>query len=387
MNPSAIPNPTPLPEAIRIEIVDVGEVVAFATRFFDTAARDPSPTSGIGTAPLTPERARSLAANPHALSSDPALAVAWQGDRCVGFQQVFPGAVQSGAGSGRIFWLCGGFVLPDMRQRGIFAHLVRSLISRRIELVSTSYSPGVEHALRKLGFVEFGPLPFAVTYLRKVHLGHRWGRWIGSHRGDGRAWAARRLQQAAHALDSGPYRVRSIARVTGLDPRSGTSPSAGPTFPRTPEVIDWMLDHPWVRDDAPAVVPAFHFGDRRQRFRYLVNQVVRESGEHAGFFLASHQVDAGGSRWTMLDHQFTDSGALAAALHWQWQVIAELGGVDEVLLPEAAWEMLRASRWFRFLTVRHTRPYLARPLDPQGLLARTLGAARLQFVDCDSAFC
>jgi len=366
--------------AVSCERVPVGDVISFAEAFF--RSRRPHPT-----APITPERARSLSANPHAQPGDPALAVAWSDGLCVGFQQVFPGLLRTGGETTRVFWLCGGYVIPEMRNRGVFGQLAGALIGTGVELVSTAYSPGVERALRRLGFREFGPLPFLVVYLRKAHLGRRTRLPALRDIADGRRWAARNLAAMLRRTADPGIRARTLERLGDLPRPSRLGNHSLPRFDRDTRTVQWMLDHPWVRDDAPPVEPPFHFVDRRQAFRYRLRELSDASGGRRGYFLSSFQQDAAGSRVTLLDHELDDPGLLGSVLADLWADIAEGPPVDEVILPDGAWKWLGRSQVFRHLAHRFQRPYLARPSDAGSPLARNLDALQLQYVDCDAAFC
>jgi hypothetical protein len=364
---------------VAIRTIRVGDLEAYARDFFA------NPVSGA-TAPITPERARSLARNPHARPADPALVIAHQGPRCVGFQQVFPGALRCTDETARVFWFCGGYVVPEMRNRGIFARLVKALQREGGDLVSTAYSEGVARTLKRSGFLELGPLPHVVVYLRKAHLGRRTGVAAFKQIADLRPWTAQRIACLMTSRITTPLKSRTIEQVTDLPGGSRLGNEGLPRFDRAASVVNWMLAHPWVRDDAPPVSPEFHFVDRRQVFRYECVEFVSADGQVRGFVVASYQKTSGVARWTMLDHQVDDPALLANLLAWQWGRVVEIGDVDEVLLPASAWRWIQSSPWLKRLSFLHQRPYLAHPASTSSPLARCLGQLQLQFVDCDSSF-
>ncbi|MBL9136080.1 MAG: hypothetical protein JNK85_09440 [Verrucomicrobiales bacterium] len=369
---------TPAPD-IAVQAVRVGEIEAFTRDFF----RQPDPGS---TAPITPERARSLANNPHAQPEDLAVVLALEGTRCVGFQQVFPGALRLQDGVARVFWFCGGFVVPEMRNRGVFARLVQAIQKEGADLISTAYSEGVARTLKRLGFQEAGPVSHAVVHLRKAHLGRRTRIAALANVGDMRGWCARRVARLVASRITTPLESRPMLQVADLPDGSQLGNAGIPRFDRDATVINWMLSHPWVRDDAPAVAPAFYFGDRREVFRYERIELIAPGGRVRGFGLASYQKTKEGARWTMLDHQMDSPELLANLLAWQWARIVQIGGIDDVLLPAAAWQLLESSAFFKALACLYQRPYLAHPASATSPLARSLKDLHFQFVDCDSAF-
>lgn len=373
------PEPSSPDSGLTVRAVRVGELEAFTADFFR------QPVEG-STAPITPERARSLARNPHALAEDLAMVLALEGARCVGFQQVFPGALRLADGIARVFWFCGGFVVPEMRNRGVFARLVQAIQQERCDLVSTAYSEGVARTLKRLGFREAGPVPHAVVHLRKAHLGRRTRISALARFGDLRAWSARRVARLVASRITTPLEVRAVERVTDLPGGSRLGNDGIPRFDRDAAVVNWMLSHPWVRDDAPPVSPTFYFGDRREVFRYERIELIAPGGRVRGFGVASYQKTSDGARWTMLDHQLDSPELLPNLLAWQWDRIVRLGGIDEVLLPAAAWQLLASSPFFKALSFLHQRPYLAHPASTSSPLAQSLDALQFQFVDCDSAF-
>ncbi len=86
----------------------------------------------------------------------------------------------------------------------------------------------------------------------------------------------------------------------------------------------------------------------------------------------------------ILDHAFADENIGKAALGLAFRYGAEYNA-DYLVFSDSLQPILRRNSAARPFLRECSRPYLARPCDPNGRLARSLGNIRLRYVDGDAA--
>lgn len=384
----APPSPTAAREKVRVETVTVGEVEAWVRRFFAEGARQV-------TAPLSEERAAAWARNPHADPGDPALLVAWVGERCVGYQGILPLPFRDGDRTTTIYWGSAAYVLPEYRNRLVTLHLVRALLGFRKDVALSGFNDVVLDVYRGLGFVPVEPVPFPLFTPARLNLlggvalrvgrrgpegsvrdrlsrflerwSRRWlypplraayGSWLGR-------WAGRRLRRV-------PHRVVDRIREPGDGERRGAGDRRA-HFPRDAALVNWMLAHPWIRSGGGPSVPPYHFADFRDRFAFHAVEIPGEGDRPRGWVVFSVQ-EQRGERMLRVTDLWGEGEEERRAAAWVVLRHAARHRVDRVEGLPGMEGALAEAPLARLLLHRDIRRYLFRPGSPdsplQGALAR-----------------
>lgn len=375
-------------EELHVEEVRVGDLPDFARR-----------TQGEEVVPISPERALAQSLNPHAAPDDVGLLAAFQGGRCVGYLGLLPQRLRTREGDFPVHWMTTWLVSPHLRGAGVGFRLLSAALELGYDVFVTGYTPAAGRALRRAGFAEFGAAGFHTVSVRRVApwtapltLLRRQLRRAG--REGGRASSlALRLERLAgaparevvyHGLERlAPEGVRweEVEQVT-----ESAAPADGRDvrFLRDAEVVNWMLRHPWVVEDPRGDSGRYHFTRARRVFRQEALE-LRGPGESRGYAVLS--VASRGERTSLrvLDHRLEtpeEHAAVAVAAAGY----ARRHQADEILFPEEFGPVLERVPGARLLLKRGRRPFLCRPHDPEGPVARALEELHPGFEDGDVAF-
>lgn len=302
---------------MRIECIGVGELEAFAER---TLGRQ-KPDEAV---PISRHRARAWARSPCAAPDDPALLVAFDGDRCVGYLGLLPGRVETGSGRRSVLWVSTLFVLPGQPGRLLGRRLIRAAQRHARDLASDSPSRDGSRLVLALGWEELGGLDFWVCDLNAGDLPSapaRALRRLARGRGRGDTPTLDRLVQAARRPGKRP-RYGRLAAATAAAwaghearpvERVRDRPGAGPGFTgrarfvRDAAVINWMLEHRWVTTDRRQETTGYEFRDWRPLFQYLPFEIYRKaSGQYLGFVVLRIDQRHGNRRLAVLDHDLEE---------------------------------------------------------------------------------
>ena len=351
-------------EVIWIETVSVGELDDFARRI------EHAPPGGV--IPITRHRALAQSRNPHAVPDDPALLVAYAGDRCVGYLGLLPGLLRSEGEVGKVIWLSTWLVHPELRGQGVGTRLARTAIALDHDLIGTRFSKSAGRTLRAVGFIPFGPVLF---YMIRFH---RIARWMGLPRLFGY-----RLSSAR-----GGIAWEEVGAVDGETAPSDLGATDTVRFVRDREILNWMLHNPWVKEAAVEgqTETAYYFSDTRPLFRQILLRLrSTDAAREVGWVILS--VSSTGKRTVLrvLDHRARDPAAFGAMLAAATEY-AKRFGAERIVLPHEFGPALRRYPLLRLLTARKARSYLGRPSSPESLLARSLHRIELSLCDGDIAF-
>ncbi len=392
-----MPNPP-----IRIERISVGDLPRFARHVLGSVSDD-------DVVPITVHRALAQQKNPHASPDDVGLVLAWAGDRLVGYIGLVPGRLELDGETVSVYWPSTWFVSPDLRGSGVGYRLLADLITLDHDLFATSFTRAADRVLRSAGFLEFG----RISYLA-LDLGRSapWAAPLTAARRRIQRRApefatsltllreadrlARRPPKAliypllARSYDEALSRVR-WREVGCIDPRTYRALDGAParnSFLRGPEIIEWMLKHPWVLEASTSTAhrdARYRFSDVRPLFRRIPLELHSPGrGEPAGYMILLISEVNERVELKVLDHAFADENIGKAALGLALRYGSEYRA-DYLVFSDSLQPLLRGNSAARPFLRECSRPYLARPSDPNGRLARSLGDIRLRYVDGDSA--
>lgn len=396
--------PKPATRQIRIEQVRVGDLHGFASRAFARAGEG-------DVLPISERRALAQSRNPYAAEEDIGLLVAYHRGKCVGYLGVLPGRMTLRGAPSKVDWLTTWFVASHLRGRRVGHRLLEEAFGLGYDLFATNYSPSAARVMRAAGFLEFGPVRSYVLDVRRaapwvspITLVRRRLRNAGREENNAARLAravARRLSRPAkaqvyrvllHSLQPHLSHTRWV-EVDAIDeerrlPREGSA-SASSRFVRGPGIVNWMLRYPWISEAEASVAEGranYHFSSVRRLFRRVPVELHSiRTGEYRGYALLSVADIRERTVLRVLDHQLADPEAyaatLAAALHY-----ARWYEADSVVLPASFAPHLGWSFLSRLLLTHSDRPYLCRPREPGGTLARSLNAIQLDYCDGDIAF-
>ena len=368
-------------ERPRIEKVLVKQLPDYLREFF--AKTNPQEA----TAPMSLQRAESMARNPSAQDSDVGLLVAYVGSACVGYQGVLPGLLRTETGRIPIYWCSGGFVLPQYRNRMLAVLLTRAVQALKRDVVLTAYSREVDLLFQKLGFQEFGPYEYLVGFVKKLDVIGLGLRRAGSRLRWGTPYqAARRLLFSlwvSHAERATEASSSTLKEVDQLCPFAGEEPSP-PYFERDTDSINWMLSYPWIVSGGQESVPPYYFRDIRDFFRYYAYEIIDNQGCYQGFGVFSVQSERGWTTVKLTDYGLRkpqDAGLLFHAL----VRLCALHQADHIEAPMmlSSWLSQLPAASYLFRTQR--RYYLGYP-GPSGCLGNIMSRISLRYSDSDCAF-
>ncbi len=393
------------PDSIRVEPVRIADLPEFARR----AHAEAQPGDVV---PISEHRAVAHSRNPHANADDVGLLVAYQGDRRVGYLGLMPARLQTGEGEAPVFWMSTWLVSPELRGQRVGGRLLDAALAMHVELAGTAYTRSAGRAMRAAGFQPLGPLGYHRVDLRRFtpwtrplisvarklrRAGHGSGRAAGVLRKLDRlgGWPVKSAVfqlSGANTASGGrrihPVRIEPVERVGPAElPEPAAAVGATPRFVRGPEIVDWMLRYPWVREASELHdAQGYHFSDTRPLFRRFALRIrAATTDEVIGFAVLSVSNAGERTELRVLDHAFHDAtapdGIVAVALRY-----AAEHDADSLVFPAEFGAALRRNAWTRPFLRPRTRGYLIHPSGPDSPLARAAAAIRLDYADADTAF-
>jgi GNAT superfamily N-acetyltransferase len=342
--------------------------------------------------PITPHRAQAHAANPYADPDDLVLFVAYEGNECVGYIGALPGRLRVDGRLTKMYWGSAYYVRPDQRDTGVAMQLMARLLEQPYDLVLSAPSRVGERVYRGLGFIDVGPLEYLVLRRNDPQPGKslpgrvfrrvaRLLRGGANPRQSAEPWDRFGASPMTLAIDS--WRFRPISDVPRGLPAAGATADAA--FHRGPEVVRWMLAHPWIVEARAHQPCGYYFSDVRDVFRHVLLGVYR-SGEDVCRGFVAFSLSATGSSATLkvLDAALPTDGPYACVARLAF-ACAERFGVRRVELSECyrdAGEVFGDA----CTAERKQRLYFCRPHRPEAPLARVLDRLRLDYCDGENPF-
>jgi GNAT superfamily N-acetyltransferase len=378
---------------LKIESIRVADVFAFATE----AAQAPA---GEYVA-ISPSRALAWTRNPYAAPDDVALLVGYLDGRCVGCLGLLPGRAAVGGELLRIFWASTFHVAEQARSSGLGGMLIMRALALRGDILNTGFSEEAAAVYRAIGFRPFGPLTYLTADLASHNLldlpkralrrmsrsapitapaAESVARGLGtlgnvSAYRDLRAWATRQLREVE---------CRTVKRFSERPSSLDETGIQTDHFMRNAEVVQWMLENPWVvSGDAPK--SRSFFADWAARFEYAPLEMHRRSSDEwlGSAVLRLEERDARRSL-TVFDHRVAGASgypilaaaAIQAACDFQAERISLPIECEPALVAEPS-----VGRFFQ----RAERGYLAH-CARGSQLAPHLATMRLELSDGDVPF-
>jgi hypothetical protein len=339
--------------------------------------------------------------NPYADPDDVGLLVAYDGNQCIGYQGILPGRVRAQSASGKVLWFTANYVLPEFRKRMVGILFLKHVMSMGYDAVATGFEHAGAHMLKGLHFRELGPLTYGKLNLERLdflgrlfrrgyRLQQRWPllRSIAEHATGvsrallyqpARSLYYRRLARHVNKRMEG-IRVREVRNVRAAA-QSDENPT--PRFERGIELINWMIEFPWVTENQPPTVPPYFFSDTRSLARHIVLELESAHGEDLGFavlFISK----LGGRRYVKItDHRCAPQNReamLCACLKYVLEYRAV--EINWPLSFEDAAARLPLANW---LLERVQRPYMYFP-SAQSPIAAVAQEIVLDLSDGDCSF-
>lgn len=350
-------------------------------------------------------RGTAWANNPLADPDDVALLVAHVDDRAVGYFGLMTGMVRNPeTGDRPMTFASTWFVDPNLKGGGVGGKLMRHSFGLGRDVVLTNLSDDAGTVSKALGLVHLDPLPYwhanlldtkglSLPFLAARKLGNRL-----DMREDERYRPV--LLAGRHLSRDGLYAglmlkllplLREI-RTTEISAIDSTMEEAHDRwapkrFLRTKEVVNWMLNDPWVMvRPRTAEDDRYYFDDHRRFFRRVALRIEGKDGRDKGFVIVRSHEDSWGTRHTaMFDHLLHDPAdyryAFAVAMRE-----AAYARADEISLPDGCAKSIEGSPIYARIFARKKRTYVYKPA-PDSPIDAVKDDIALFFADSDVAFC
>jgi hypothetical protein len=297
---------------------------------------------------ISKQRALSHSCNPLAKEDDIGMIVANIKGKCVGYLGMIPGIARMGDKDVEIYWLSCMFISSAARGKSISKILVDTALETHKPLFITGMSSMAEPIFIHLGFKylhksEFTELHFpglrilpvriAERILRRV-LFFKYKKGTAGEFADGILYRLQKKQAYHRLMKKNLTGVSGMtfAETVALDESFRDKieiPEYG--FPRSLDVINWMLKYRWVlrRDEAEDYNLNYYFSNVRDDYQYKTIKITSaETGKEEGFVIFSISKDKGTLRMRVLDH-FIEGEAAGR------QVAAILLGYGQSLMADS----------------------------------------------------
>jgi len=365
--------------------------------------------------PITPQRARAHAANPVADGDDVGLLVAFLDDRCVGYLGLLPVALSVDGERRKVLSLSTFYVDPAARRSGAGGLLLMRAVGLELDVFVAGFSEESGKVYAALGFTASEPLTFLTLrldallpvsfLLAKVS---RTLRLRGLTAPARLAAAGRRLAVATLDRALRPFTLALVGRAARrqssrvvAEPISHVSPElagrateTGVRLVRDAEVINWMIDAPWITDE-PGPELAYEFSYRRPLFRHLAFE-LRERSERSeqaeqaengecGYVVLLVSRNEDGTVIKILDQRAATPGLRAAAVRTALEEAGRFSAdVIECGIEHEA--QFARSAPFRAVILRKQRPYMFYTRDPNGPFGARSRELERSFCDGEMPF-
>jgi hypothetical protein len=382
-----------------IEKVRVKDLPAYALRFTGNQNQQ-------DTIPITCQRARAQANNPHADEQDIGLLVAYEDRRCIGYLGIMPGLLKVNNSLSKVYWFSTFFTALHARGKGAGLALVREAFSLGYDFVSSpltgtrSEQVFVQAGMQKLAVWEYRAVD--IRALNLVTLPLRLIRLI--------LHLARkdipRLNLAISTLDRLCLPVLknifwgllalSVRRYCPEFKKSGIisddfsgrlSARAFPVeFYRDTAIINWMIACKWLRErnQADSVDTRYFFSGLPEVFEFIPLEIRNAANDaREGFIVLSRSVNNGGrSVLKVLDLYYGDYAQIA-------RIILTISAQYKVSCIEYSRELapfLEKNIMMKLLSVIKNRTYLCYPASGHSPLAEAMHTIHYDYCDGDNAF-
>ena len=346
----------------RIERIPVRDLHEFAKRAQNDHQRYP-------VLPITTIRALAQTKNPAAAKDDIGLVVAYVNGRCAGYLGILPCRLRLAKTLTKVHALSTFYVDAPFRGTAVARTIMSDTIELGYDLLLSGFSPAAEKFYRNnpQWFRPAAAVPYVLLRLDRAFVVSgvfrklartRWLKpghgllgalYAGSRRtidAPMRPALLRGLRPAVCKVGE-KIEARPVSRVR--DPEIETDGPSKPCFYRDPEIINWMINFPWISEDSKLKLD-YAFSYRRYRFGFRPFELYkRESGACIGYVVFSISTQNNYTTVKTLDYRIADRAFLHCvfdlALREALRHDAQLIGPD-MFLPyvESHWILRRMTR-------------------------------------------
>ncbi|WP_321370720.1 GNAT family N-acetyltransferase [uncultured Draconibacterium sp.] len=244
--------------------------------------------------PISPIRARSYLANPHALNNDIVLYLGFKNERLVAFRSIFADTLNSDDQQIRFGWCSGNWVHEQYRRLGYSEQLLREAYEDwDKKLLFTNYAPNSEKLYVKTGLFQ----PIHQFEGVRAYL----------HAKTARLFQTQKNTVTALLSNIIDFFISLLVHLIGFfyNPKPGSAISFSDTtkpdeacyeflksnpvnsvFNRDETELKWIFDHPWMSQQNNGVSSRYPFSSFSKNFYYKTVKVKRDK-KMLGFFIFS----------------------------------------------------------------------------------------------------
>lgn len=360
--------------------------------------------------PITLKRAVSQSKNPYGRPEDVVLLLAMRGDQCIGYHGLLPALFKQGDRFSAVHWATTFFVDPDFRGQGVAKCLLQEIKNSEIEFAVCQITEGARRAYRSMGFEDLGALGYFQLRVDRLDFvarlfdaAARRFKKKGARQQIPRPGFIRLLQRPVYRLTKRlfyrrvaqrsarrPMRQFSCRTVDRIDESvfgESERQSAGVSFFRGTEAVNWMLEHPWVVSGNPrkAGTTGYYFSDVRDIFRYVAIEIdSAQKGGPAGFLVLSVSRKKGKTRVKILDFYFKNPADEEIAVYL---ALKHAGAcfADRIEYPCSLSKYFNQRAEFKALIKKQSRSYMFYPDSSRSPLSVCRGKIALGYCDGDTA--
>lgn len=244
--------------------------------------------------PITPIRARSYLANPHALPEDVVLYLGFINNKLVAFRSIFADRLHSDEQTIRFGWCSGNWVKPQHRRLGYSEQLLRKAYKDwDKKLAFTNYAPNSEKLYLKTGlFQQVHQFQGARAYLYA-----KTNKFFQAKINPITAilfritdsFVALLIQLIGFLYNPVPYSTISFLEIDKPDERCfeflKTNPGKS-VFNRNETELRWIFKHPWITQQNNDMSSRYPFSSFSKSFYYKII-LLKRNNNMLGFFIFS----------------------------------------------------------------------------------------------------
>lgn len=237
--------------------------------------------NGLSEYAIAPTRALSLINNPCAKNDDPAVVVAFDGDRPIGYSAVFADEYVEGNTKGRLYWGSTEWIEPEYRGKGIAGKMMRTLkdavdIERYIGLDSSVASIKLDQK-QGANILYYDRIRYQLQTNRSLK-GRILSRYISCHN-----------QKCMRLLNQYDYQNQYVSFINEQTYLFIEAHVGQDLFLRQREMLNWILRYPFLigtHDDLNARKDVCEFGSTVSEYKIEAVKVYVHD-ELIGFYIVS----------------------------------------------------------------------------------------------------
>lgn len=264
--------------------------------------------NGLSDYCIAPSRAFTLINNPCANDNDPAIVVAFDNDKPIGYSAVFPDEYIPGNTIGRLFWGTTEWIEPEYRGKGIAGKMMRTLkdavgIERYIGLDSSVASVKLDQK-QGANIIYYDRIRYQLQSNHSLK-GRILSRYIACHN-----------RKRMRSLNKYDYHNQYVPFVDEQTYSFIEAHAGHDLFLRQREMFDWMLRYPFklsTHGDSRTIQDICEFGCTKSEFTidaikvFVHNQLV-------GFYIISQSNRESALRYLYYDEAYKNE-VFASATH------------------------------------------------------------------------